>query len=354
MNLEDLEWKEFKIGEIFKLEDREQKQVPTGAYIKKEYLRKGSVPRITVTSTNNGIDDFWETEHKNNRCFENFISVSFLGNAFYHKYKASLDMKVHVLQLKDTKLNKYIANFLITAIKNNTKDSSYGNQLSSTDLPRKSILLPINNQGNPDYVVMEELGKKKERELIDEYVTFAKVALQQINITSLVPLEEKQWKPFMINKIFTVLSGKRLESYNMTLGERPFIGATDSENGITNYVSNKNESLDKNVLGVNYNGNGMAISFYHQYECLFSDDVKRFHLKEYPDNKYVLLFFKAIILQQKPKYNYGYKFNGTRMKRQIIMLPANDAGNPDYEYMEQYIKNLMIKKYKAYLEYVEK
>lgn len=70
-------------------------------------------------------------------------------------------MKVHVLQLKDTKLNKYIANFLITAIKNNTKDSSYGNQLSSTDLPRKSILLPINNQGNPDYVVMEELGKKK-------------------------------------------------------------------------------------------------------------------------------------------------------------------------------------------------
>ena len=31
MNLEDLEWKEFKIGEIFKLEDREQKQVPTGA-----------------------------------------------------------------------------------------------------------------------------------------------------------------------------------------------------------------------------------------------------------------------------------------------------------------------------------
>ena len=92
---------------------------------------------------------------------------------------------------------------MITAIKNNTKDSSYGNQLSSTDLPRKSILLPINNQGNPDYVVMEELGKKKERELIDEYVTFAKVALQQINITSLVPLEEKQWKPFTINKIFT-------------------------------------------------------------------------------------------------------------------------------------------------------
>ena len=79
-----------------------------------------------------------------------------------------------------------------------------------------------------------------------------------------------------------------------------------------------------------------------------------FILKEYTDNKFVLLFFKTIILQQKNKYSYAYKFNSTRMKRQIIMLPVNDAGNPDYEYMEQYIKNLMIKKYKAYLEYVEK
>ena len=50
----------------------------------------------------------------------------------------------------------------------------------------------------------------------------------------------------------------------------------------------------------------------------------------------------VIILQQKNKYSYAYKFNSTRMKRQIIMLPVNDAGHPDYEYMEQYIKNLMI------------
>ena len=67
----------------------------------------------------------------------------------------------------------------------------------------------------------------------------------------------------------------------------------------TNYVSNTNNSQDKNVLGVNYNGNGMVISFYHPYECIFSDDVKRFHLKEIADNMYVYLFMKAVILQQK-------------------------------------------------------
>lgn len=54
----------------------------------------------------------------------------------------------------------------------------------------------------------------------------------------------------------------------------PFIGAADSNNGITNFASNTNKLLDKNVLGVNYNGS-VVENFYHPYECIFSDDVKR-------------------------------------------------------------------------------
>ena len=38
----------------------------------------------------------------------------------------------------------------------------------------------------------------------------------------------------------------------MVSGNIPFIGATDSNNGITEFIANKN-TLDKNVLGVNYN-----------------------------------------------------------------------------------------------------
>lgn len=166
-------------------------------------------------------------------------------------------------------------------------------------------------------------------------------------------LSDREWKPFILEKIFRIESGKRLESYNMTDGRRPFIGATDNGNGITNYVSNINDSLDKNVLGVNYNGNGMAISFYHPYECIFTDDVKRFHLIEAKDNKYVLLFFKVIILQQKPKYNYGYKFNGNRMKRQIILIPVCKSGEPDYKFMEQYMKELEQQKKVEYCNYLK-
>lgn len=73
----------------------------------------------------------------------------------------------------------------------------------------------------------------------------------------------------------------------MTEGLRPFIGASDSNNGVTAWVNNTNESLDSNVLGVNYNGS-VCETFFHPYECIFSDDVKRLHLKSGVDSKYII------------------------------------------------------------------
>lgn len=160
---------------------------------------------------------------------------------------------------------------------------------------------------------------------------------QQITkIDNVENIENKKWKEFRIEDIFNVFSGVRLTKENQKEGMRPFAGATDSNNGITEFVSNTNESLDQNVLGVNYNGS-VVENFYHPYETIFSDDVKRLHLKNYKDGKYVFLFMKVAILKQKVKYQYGYKFNAERMKRQFIKLPVNSQNEPDYAFMEKYM-----------------
>lgn len=54
---------------------------------------------------------------------------------------------------------------------------------------------------------------------------------------------------------------------------------------------------------------------------------------------------------QKAKYTYGYKFNGTRMNRQKILVPITDNGEPDYEYMEKYSRNLLRDKIQSYIDY---
>lgn len=164
--------------------------------------------------------------------------------------------------------------------------------------------------------------------------------------------ENVDWKEFFLSDICNINSGVRLTKANMVDGNIPFIGATDSNNGITNFVSNTNNSLDKNVLGVNYNGS-VVENFYHPYECIFSDDVKRVSFKdEQGQNKYSYIFLKQMILQQKEKYRYAYKFNGDRMARQKVMMPVDELGNIDFKFMNRYIASKEMKNLVAILKYI--
>ena len=164
-------------------------------------------------------------------------------------------------------------------------------------------------------------------------------------------LSEKEWRAFSLDEIFTVSAGRMLATRDKVPGERPFISATKSGNGVTGFVGNDNASRDVNVLGVNCDGTP-CIAFYHPYECIFLSDVKRLHLRNHEDNRFVLLFFVPLFAQQSSSYSYGYKFSGQRMLHQKLMLPVTDSGEPDYEYMEQYAKNMMLRKYQQYLAFL--
>ncbi|WP_317986691.1 restriction endonuclease subunit S [Campylobacter canadensis] len=158
----DIEWKSFKAYDVFyTFTNKNKLQTPTGSYINKTLLEKYNIPRITVKGINNGVDSLSSCKSEKIVFFSNFISVSFLGSVFYHPYKASIDMKVHALIPLNIELNKYIANFLIPIIKNNIAFSSYGNQLSSTDLAQLTLILPIDEKGEPNWEYMQKYIKQK-------------------------------------------------------------------------------------------------------------------------------------------------------------------------------------------------
>lgn len=164
---------------------------------------------------------------------------------------------------------------------------------------------------------------------------------------------EISWHDFWLEDVVEIRSGVRLTKNNQEDGSRPFIGASDNHNGVTAFVSNTNRSLDQNVLGVNYNGS-VVENFYHPYESIFSDDVKRLKWKdERQGNQYTYLFLKQMILSQKIKYAYGYKFNGERMKRQKIMLPVTDNGQPNYSYMKSYMQKQELERIYTILKYLK-
>lgn len=148
------EWEEFSVNKVF--------NVFTGAQVPRRYLINGSQDRISVTNENNGvISKFDENEllkSSNARILTNFVSINFFGYAFYHKNKASLEMKVHAIQRKDNVSFSENQGLYIASLLNSQYAGKYGygNQLSSSKLKNKVIKLPVNLQGDPDWQYMDQ------------------------------------------------------------------------------------------------------------------------------------------------------------------------------------------------------
>jgi len=332
--LEEVEWKEFKFTDIFT-------KIQRGKRLTKGNQVEGDIPYISSTATNNGVDNFISNEEKV-RKFDNCLTLAnsgSVGSCFYQQYEFVASDHVTALQNKDFSKGVYL--FLSSVIKRLEEKYSFNREINDARISRETVILPVDTTGNPNWQYMEDYVKRLELEQLEnvlEYI-YRTISFHK----DFQKPKSVEWKEFWLEDVCEIQSGIRLTQSDMTEGDRPFIGATEFNNGITAFVSNTNKSLDSNVLGVNYNGS-VVKNFYHEYECVFSDDVKRLKVKDYAyQNKYVYLFLKQVILQQERKYAYGYKFNASRMKRQKIMLPVGQTGEPNYSYMIGHMKWLEFK-----------
>ena len=337
-------WKEFLFTDIFIIKD--------GYYNKKPPFDNGSIPFLGASLFKNATTGFVSEEiiykydkvgnvtgkDKENRIFDgDCIAVvnngTAVGKAYYQQHKFTCSHDVTPLYLKNQKISFELAMFLIPLIEKSGEPFKYANKWRPKRIRRSKIMLPVNSLGDPDWEFMIEATTKK----IADFKSIDFNYFGNHSVFDFRNLNDLEWKQFRMTDIFTIRSGVRLTKADMKPGKIPFIGATDSNNGVTGFTSTTNNSLDSNVLGVNYNGS-VVESFYHPYKAVFSDDVKRLKLKNHQNNRHILMFMKTIILQQKVKYAYGYKFNAGRMKEQILLLPIKDDGTPDYDFMEQYMK----------------
>src|SRR5699024_7381535 len=332
--MNEVEWGLFEVEDVF--------EIVTGALLKASDLEKGLIPRITETSINNGISTITrEMTHKNFRKFENFISVSFLGDVFYQPNEVSLDMKIHGLKLKDRVLTEPLSLYLIPLIKKFSRKYAYGNQLSTSVLARQKLSLPIKTDGTPDWEYMENYIESLEAESLERTVQFLRDELAKISGFKQVTLEDVDWQEFKVNKLFyKIQRGKRLTRANQIEGSIPYVSSTALNNGVDNYVSDDLKvpfRRFKNVLVI-ANSGSVGTTTYHPYEFVASDHVTTLFFKDH--NKYVAMFLKTSLSKIANKYTFNREINDTRINNEKIMLPATLSGEPDYEFMENYIKGM--------------
>ncbi len=327
--IKDLKWEEFSLLDLFVPKKGNQKNMNS--------LEEGEIPLVSAKKVDNGFKGFYHVNDKEifvGGCITlNNDGDGGAGLAYYQPSPFALDTHVTALYPKE-KMSREAMLFISSCISRQSVLFGHGHSINSERLKQMTVMLPAVAKHAPDYGFMEEYMKKTEEKMLIRYKKY----LSNKKLSSRLKLINTEWGEIKITNLFDIFPGVRLTKQDQKPGKKPFIGSTDNNNGITAFCCNTNASEDKNVLGVNYNGS-VVENFYHPYNALFSDDVKRFHLKNHIGNKYIYLYLKDCILKQQEKYQYGYKFNEQRMKKQVIMIPVTSKRTPNFAYMENYMRN---------------
>ncbi|MCJ8352327.1 restriction endonuclease subunit S [Moritella sp.] len=211
--------------------------------------------------------------------------------------------------------------FYCSCIEANKYRYNYGRQANRT---LRGLRLP-SRENVPEWISKEDTHKFDNAHL-------------PFNSKTTYDLNTKDWKFFRFDQIFNIKKGKRLIKANMLQGNTPFIGAIDSNNGLREFIG-QDPIHEKNTITVNYNGNGVAEAFYQNKPYWCSDDVNVLYPK-FALDKFSALFLCSIITKEKYRFSYGRKWHVERMNRSRIKIPVDKLGNPDYEFMGDYIKSL--------------
>lgn len=173
-------------------------------------------------------------------------------------------------------------------------------------------------------------------------------------------LNIKEWQWFKYNEVFEIKKGfyNKKPDKNPE-GNIPFVGASDSNNGVTSYhdletierssktgklpnASLKEKVFRPNCITVSNNGS-VGYAFYQTKEFTCTHDVNPLYLNKkwnFNLNPFVSMFLCTLIEKEKYRWDYGRKWRPKRMPESLIKLPVDDKGNPDWQWMEDYIKGL--------------
>lgn len=151
-------------------------------------------------------------------------------------------------------------------------------------------------------------------------------------------LNTEEWELFKISNLFTITGTKTTPIRDLQYighGEYPYVTTKATNNGVRGFFDTKTE--DPDVLTID-----SAVCGYCSYQALpfsASDHVEKL-IPRFDMDIYVAMFFVTIFNVEQYRYNYGLKCSQTRLKESEIRLPVDSIGEPDYDFMREYISHL--------------
>ena len=345
-------WKDFRVGDLFDIH-------PTKAYkmTNAQLLDNGDNPVVANSSINNGVIGYTTqkpTEKGNMITFSDTVdanTIFYQPNDFVgYPHVQGLYPKIYI-----DNWNKYTYQFFTSVFRRNalTKSFDYGNKFRREIANDLIVKLPTTSDNIPDWLYMEK------------YM----IRIMEISIISLNNLKKNnnykqfiptnKWKSFKIEDLFEKLNLKCLkENFNKSLDCSseptsefclPLTNARHFNNGIQFYGRIEDWEFAEMTIDIVSNGAIATGDVYAQPQktgVLWDSYLIKC---KYDIQSELVLHYLACIIEKSVKQFFGWdnKCTWDKVKGKTIFVPVTNTNEPDWQFMENYMKKIMDKSEKS-------
>lgn len=336
------EWKEFRVGELFEACLSKDDIQP------KDFV-EGKIPLVSSGKENNGIIAFVEDEKA--RLWEkNTLTIDMFGKVFYQEspYFAVSHGRVNIL-LPKISMTKGCLQFIGCAIeKVASQKYAFNEMCTGTKVLKNNIKLPSTPDGAPDWAYMESYMANLETKVADSLTM-----LQAAKDAEKKKVDTREWREFRVGELFdAALSKDDIQPKVIVEGNTPLVSSGKENNGMIALIDNKNARLwEANTLTVDMFG---KVFYQEQPYYAVSHGRVNILMPRMPMTKHCMQFIGCAIERvTSDKYAFSEMCTGTKLLKDVILLPKDKTGQPDWAYMEEYMRKVE-EKAKKLLNHFEK
>lgn len=366
LTLDDVEWGVFKVTDYFEVKDGYYNKKP------KRTHRNETLPFLGATAYNNGITEFYDenvinqwdkvgnktSSSYNKRYFDGrciaIVNNGSVGKVYYQNHKFTCSHDITPIYGKDVKITRNIGLFLVKCFEKTGETYSYSRKWRPKRIRKSKILLPMNENNEPNWKFMEDYIKQEQKDIAYKVISYYEKKMLETSF-DLVGFGDVEWRNFKVGDLFDFdrKPSKGLNNLEIATDNGiSYLGATNRNNGVLEFVEPRKDLIYKgDCIAFIRNGEGsMGYSIYKKEDFIATQDISVGYNINL--NQYNGMFITTIADRVRGKYNFGYKRNQIRLENEILTLPADKNGNPHWEYMSEFMKKLEVENLEKVLEYI--
>lgn len=327
-------WKEYRMSDL-------GFTVCHGSRITKAERVEGDTVFLTAGFENCGV--VGTIGNENIDIWEKPITVDMFGNVFYHDETCAGDDNIYAFL--NSKLSRTAKLFVASSIASVTQSKySYQQQFRQGDANKLSVYLPATTDGAPDWAYMESYMANLEAKVVESLTL-----LQAAKDAEKKKVDTREWGKFHLYDIFSISMGNKFDRSKMCEVDEGinFVGRSALTNGVACAVTSVKDKKGNTVQPYPAGditialGGSIGAAFVQDREFYTSQNVCVLHTDDHSITERAKWFVSASITASCGNYEaFTDELNRHIRTDFIIRLPVDKTGQPDWAYMEEYMRKV--------------